>query len=458
MINRYTRPEMGSIWEDENRYAKWLDVEIAACEAMSEEGIIPAKDLKVIKEKAGFSVERIMEIEEETKHDVIAFLTNVAEYVGPESRFIHLGLTSSDILDTSFALLLKEAMNLIIEDVERFMKTLKKRAIEHKHTVMIGRSHGIHAEPITFGLKLAVWYSEMERNLRRLEDALNIISYGKLSGAVGTFANISPRVEELTCKKLGLTPAEISTQIIQRDRHAQYFTALAILAGTLEKIAVEIRHLQRTEVLEAEEPFKKGQKGSSAMPHKKNPIGSENISGLARLVRSNSLAAMENIALFDNLQRSNVKLLQAYDATIEGWAQALELRDMEIEGHSRRAVTLTMDLAKLLGIREEEMIHIRRGALLHDIGKMGVSDAILQNSGELTDEEWQIMRQHPVYAYDWLASIDYLRPALDIPYFHHEKWDGSGYPRGLKGEQIPLAARIFSNISLVKASLPCDEV
>jgi len=318
MINRYTRPEMGSIWEDENRYAKWLDVEIAACEAMSEEGTIPAKSLKVIKEKAGFSVERIMEIEEETRHDVIAFLTNVAEYVGPESRFIHLGLTSSDILDTSFALLLKEAMNLIIQDVEGFMKTLKKRAIEHKNTVMIGRSHGIHAEPITFGLKLAVWYSEMERNLRRLEDALNIISYGKLSGAVGTFANISPRVEELTCKKLGLTPAKISTQIIQRDRHAQYFTTLAILAGTLEKIAVEIRHLQRTEVLEAEEPFKKGQKGSSAMPHKKNPIGSENISGLARLVRSNSLAAMENIALWHerDISHSSVERVIAPDSTI----------------------------------------------------------------------------------------------------------------------------------------------
>ena len=318
MINRYTRPEMGSIWEDENRYAKWLDVEIAACEAMSEEGIIPAKALKVIKEKAEFSVERIMEIEEETKHDVIAFLTSVAEYVGPESRYIHLGLTSSDILDTSFALLLKEAMNLIIQDVERFMKTLKKRAIEHKNTVMIGRSHGIHAEPITFGLKLAVWYSEMGRNLRRLEDALNIISYGKLSGAVGTFANISPQVEELTCKKLGLTPAKISTQIIQRDRHAEYFTALAILAGTLEKIAVEIRHLQRTEVLEAEEPFKKGQKGSSAMPHKKNPIGSENISGLARLVRSNSLASMENIALWHerDISHSSVERVIAPDSTI----------------------------------------------------------------------------------------------------------------------------------------------
>ena len=318
MINRYTRPEMGRIWEDDNRYAKWLDVEIAACEAMSEEGIIPTESLKEIKEKAGFSVERILEIEEETKHDVIAFLTSVAEYVGPESRYIHLGLTSSDILDTSFALLLKEAVDMIIQDVQGFMGTLKERAIEHKDTVMIGRSHGIHAEPITFGLKLAVWYSEMERNLTRLESARDVISYGKLSGAVGTFANISPNVEAVACRKLGLKPADISTQIVQRDRHAQYFTTLAILAGTLEKIAVEIRHLQRTEVLEAEEPFKKGQKGSSAMPHKKNPIGSENISGLARLVRSNSLAAMENMALWHerDISHSSVERVIAPDSTI----------------------------------------------------------------------------------------------------------------------------------------------
>ena len=318
MINRYTRPEMGSIWEDENRYAKWLEVEIAACEAMSEEGIIPAASLKEIQEKAGFSVERILEIEEETRHDVIAFLTNVAEYVGPESRFIHLGLTSSDILDTSFALLLKQAMDMIIQDVNGFMETLKERAFEHKNTVMIGRSHGIHAEPITFGLKLAVWYSEMERNLSRLKSARDIISYGKLSGAVGTFANISPKVEALACRKLDLKPADISTQIVQRDRHAQYFTALAILAGTLEKIAIEIRHLQRTEVIEAEEPFKKGQKGSSAMPHKKNPIGSENISGLARLVRSNSLAAMENMALWHerDISHSSVERVIAPDSTI----------------------------------------------------------------------------------------------------------------------------------------------
>ena len=318
MISRYTRPQMGRIWETENRFAKWLDVEIAACEAMAEEGLIPKKAVKNIKKTARFDVDRILEIEEKTKHDVIAFLTNVAEYVGPDSRFIHMGLTSSDILDTSFAMLLKEAMALIIEDVKGFMAAIKARAFEHKNTVMIGRSHGIHAEPITFGLKLAVWYAEMKRNLKRLEAALDTISYGKLSGAVGTFANVSPAVEASACKKLGLKPAEISTQILQRDRHAEYFTALAILAGTMEKMAVEIRHLQRTEVLEAEEPFEKGQKGSSAMPHKKNPIGCENIAGLARLVRSNAIAAMENMALWHerDISHSSVERVIGPDSTI----------------------------------------------------------------------------------------------------------------------------------------------
>lgn len=318
MISRYTRPEMGRIWESENLYAKWLEVEIAACEAMAQEGLIPEEALENIKKKAAFSVGRILEIEEETKHDVIAFLTNVAEHVGPDSRYIHLGLTSSDILDTSFALLLKQAMDIIVQDLQELMDVIRIRAMEHKYTVMIGRSHGIHAEPITFGLKLAVWYSEMKRNLKRLVEARDVISYGKLSGAVGTFANTSPKIEALVCKKLGLRPEEISTQIIQRDRHAQYFSSLAILAGTLEKIAVEIRHLQRTEVLEVEEPFAKGQKGSSAMPHKKNPIGCENISGLARLVRSNSLAAMENMPLWHerDISHSSVERVIAPDSTI----------------------------------------------------------------------------------------------------------------------------------------------
>jgi adenylosuccinate lyase len=318
MISRYTRREMGRIWESENRYAKWLEVEIAACEAMAEEGLIPESAVENIRKKARFSVDRILEIEEKTKHDVIAFLTNVEEYVGPDSSYIHLGLTSSDVLDTSFAMLLKEALSLIIQDTKELMDVLQQRAVEHKNTLMIGRSHGIHAEPTTFGLKLAVWYAEMKRNLVRLEQAGDVISCGKLSGAVGTFANISPGVEARTCEKLGLTPAPISTQIIQRDRHAQFFTTLAILAGSLEKIAVEIRHLQRTEIREAEEPFSKGQKGSSAMPHKKNPIGSENICGLARLVRSNALAALENIPLWHerDISHSSVERVIGPDSTI----------------------------------------------------------------------------------------------------------------------------------------------
>jgi len=318
MIERYSRPQMAAIWEPQNRFDKWLQVEILVCEAMAKQKMVPREAVETIKQKASFSVDRIQEIEETVKHDVIAFLTNVEESVGPDARFIHMGLTSSDILDTAFALQLREALLIIINDVHNLMDVLKEKAFEHKNTAMIGRSHGIHAEPITFGLKLAVWYSEMQRNLRRLKQALDVISYGKISGAVGTFANIPPRIEKYVCEHLDLKPAEISTQIIQRDRHAQYFTALAILAGSIEKMAVEIRHLQRTEVGEAEEAFTSGQKGSSAMPHKKNPIGSENLSGLARLVRSNSIAAMENMALWHerDISHSSVERVIAPDSTI----------------------------------------------------------------------------------------------------------------------------------------------
>ena len=318
MIERYTLPKMGKIWESHNRFSKWLQVEILVCEAMAKQGMIPPKSLENIKQKARFSIGRIQKIEEEVKHDVIAFLTNVEESVGPDARFIHMGLTSSDILDTALALQLKEAMLVVIDDVRNLLAVLKEKAFEHKDTVMIGRSHGMHAEPITFGLKLAVWYAEMNRNLTRLEQALDVISYGKISGAVGTFANIPPQIEEYVCSQLGLKPAEISTQIIQRDRHAQYFTALAILAGSIEKIALEIRHLQRTEVGEVEEAFAPGQKGSSAMPHKKNPIGSENLSGLARLVRSYCIAAMEDIPLWHerDISHSSVERVIAPDSTV----------------------------------------------------------------------------------------------------------------------------------------------
>ena len=276
---------MAGIWSEENRYQKWLDVELAACEAWAKMGKIPKKSLATIKEKACFTVERIEEIEAVTRHDVIAFVSCVAEYVGEDARFIHMGLTSSDVLDTAYSMLLMESSMVIIQDIKALMESLKKRAYEFKDTPAMGRSHGIHAEPITFGLKFALWYSEMERNLTRMLSALEVISYGKISGAVGTFANVPPEVEAYVCKKLGLKPAPISTQVLQRDRHAEFFATLAIIGATAEKIATEIRHLQRTEVLEAMEPFGKGQKGSSAMPHKKNPIGSENITGLARLLR-----------------------------------------------------------------------------------------------------------------------------------------------------------------------------
>ena len=309
---------MAKIWEPQSRFDKWLHVEVLVCEAMAKEGMIPQEAVNTIKQKANFSVGRIQEIEETVKHDVIAFLTNVEESVGPDARFIHMGLTSSDILDTAFALQLREALLTIIDDIHNLMDVLKEKAFKHKNTVMIGRSHGIHAEPITFGLKLAVWHSEMQRNLKRLTQALDVISYGKISGAVGTFANIPPGIEKYVCEHLNLRPAEISTQIIQRDRHAQYFTTLAILAGSIEKMAVEIRHLQRTEVGEAEEAFTSGQKGSSAMPHKKNPVGSENLSGLARLVRSNCIASMENMALWHerDISHSSVERVIAPDSTI----------------------------------------------------------------------------------------------------------------------------------------------
>ena len=318
MIPRYSRQEMSSIWSPENRFQKWLDIEILVCEALAQSGKIPEAALKEIKEKATFDVGRIDEIEKTVKHDVIAFLTCVSENVGENARFIHMGLTSSDILDTAFAVLLKEAAELIIDGLEALLDSLKKKAFKNKTTLMIGRSHGIHAEPVTFGLKMALWYQEMIRNRERLLRAKETISYGKISGAVGTFSFIEPAVEEYVCKKLGLKPAPVSTQIIQRDRHAEFFAALAIAASSIEKFATEIRHLQRSEVREAEEYFSPGQKGSSAMPHKRNPVLSENLSGLARLMRSYALAAFEDITLWHerDISHSSVERVIGPDATI----------------------------------------------------------------------------------------------------------------------------------------------
>ncbi|MBW1953145.1 MAG: adenylosuccinate lyase [Deltaproteobacteria bacterium] len=318
MIPRYSREPMARIWTEEYKYHTWLQVELAALEAMAELGLIPQAAASQIKAKAAFDPQRIEAIEAQTRHDVIAFLTNVAEYVGEDSRYLHYGLTSSDILDTAMALRLREAAELLLADLDELLSVLHQRALEFKDTVMIGRSHGVHAEPITFGLKLALWYAEMQRHRQRLERAREAINVGKLSGAVGTFAHLPPQVEEMVCERLGLRPAPVSTQVIQRDRYAEYFTTLALIGGGIEKIAVEIRHLQRTEVREAEEFFAKGQKGSSAMPHKRNPILCENLSGLARILRANALAALENMALWHerDISHSSVERIIAPDSAI----------------------------------------------------------------------------------------------------------------------------------------------
>jgi adenylosuccinate lyase len=298
MISRYTLPEMGGIWTEENKFRKWLDVEIAACQANAEAGAIPMEAVEVIRRKAVFSVERINELEKTTDHDVIAFTTNLAENIGPEARWVHYGLTSSDVVDTANGLLLREAGDLIIAKLQTLSDVLKRRAFEFKDTPMIGRTHGVHAEPTTLGLTFALWFEETRRNIDRMTRARAGVSYGKISGAVGTFAHLDPEIEERVCFLLGLKPANVSTQVIQRDRYAEFVAALAIIASSLEKFALQVRHWQRTEVREAHEYFKPGQKGSSAMPHKRNPILSERICGLARVVRGYAVAALENNALW----------------------------------------------------------------------------------------------------------------------------------------------------------------
>ncbi len=298
MIKRYTRPEMGAIWEDQNRFQKWLDVELAVCEAWHELGEIPADALERIMDKASFDVARIDEIEKTVKHDVIAFLTSVADYVGEDSRFIHLGLTSYDVVDTALSLLIRQALEKVRKDLNTFRDVLKEQALKHKMTPMVGRTHGVHAEPITFGVKILVWYDEVCRHLRRVDQALKTMSCGRIQGAVGTYIHLDPQVEVRALAKLGLTPARVSTQVLQRDRHAEALSALALICATLDKIAQEIRHLQKTETREVEEPFTKGQKGSSAMPHKKNPVRTERISGLSRIPRANLQVALENIPLW----------------------------------------------------------------------------------------------------------------------------------------------------------------
>jgi adenylosuccinate lyase len=380
MIRRYTHPEMGAIWSDQRRYETWLDVELAAADAMADAGIIPAEAARDLRSRAAFDAARIDEIEQVTQHDVIAFTTAVAEKVGPSARWLHFGLTSSDVLDTAQAIQMREACDLIVKGIAGLMEAVRQRAEEHRRTPMIGRTHGVHAEPMTLGGKLAVWYAELQRNLDRVLRARETVAVGKISGAVGTFAHLEPAIEARVCERLGLQPAPASSQVIQRDRHAELLTTLAIAAASLEKFALEIRGLQKTEIGEIEEPFAKGQKGSSAMPHKRNPIGSEQITGLARLLRGNAMAALENVALWHerDISHSSVErvilpdsfialdhMLRRFTKIVRGMVVYPERMKENLE-RSRGVVfsgTVLLELARRGVSREQAYEWVQRNAM-----------------------------------------------------------------------------------------------
>ena len=367
MIPRYTHPEMGRIWSDLRRYETWLLVETAAADAMAAAGIVPADAARDIRERGAFDIARIEEIEQATQHDVIAFTTAVAEKVGPSARWLHFGMTSSDVIDTAQALQMREACDLILTDLRSLAHAVRDRAIEHRHTPIIGRTHGVHAEPMTFGLKLALWFAEIGRDIERVKRARETVSVGKLSGAVGTFAHLPPAVEADVCRRLGLEPAAVSSQVIQRDRHAELLSALAITAGSLEKFALEIRGLQKTEIGEVEEPFAKGQKGSSAMPHKRNPIGCEQVVGLARLIRGNCQAAFENIALWHerDISHSSVERVILPDSFIA------------LDHMLRRFTRIVRDMLVLPERMRENLNRLRgvvfSGTVLLELARKGVS-------------------------------------------------------------------------------------
>jgi len=400
LIARYTRPEMGQIWSDENKYRMWLEVEAAASETLAEDGIVPPEAAKAIRERGRIDVARIQEIEAEVRHDVIAFTTAVAEHVGPESRWLHYGLTSTDVVDTAQALQLKAASAILRDDLLQLIEMLKKRALEFKHTPMIGRTHGVHAEPTTFGLKLLNWYAEMQRNLTRMDAAAEQIQVGKLSGAVGTFGHLKPEHEERICAKLGLKPAPVATQVVQRDRHAHYISTLAIITATLDKMATELRHLQRTEVREAEEYFSEKQKGSSAMPHKRNPITGEQISGLARVVRANAQTAYENVALWHerDISHSSAERVIFPDSTIltdyllAKTANLIEklmvypqrmLKNLESTGGLIFSGQLLLDLAEAGMLREDAYRLVQKHAMNAWQNELVFRDLVTQD-GEIT--------------------------------------------------------------------------
>jgi|TARA_B100000085_G_scaffold173880_1_gene158394 adenylosuccinate lyase len=380
MIERYSRKEMVKIWSQEEKFNIWFQLEAHACDAQAELGVIPKKSAEIIWEKGKFDINKIDDIEKTTKHDVIAFLTNLAEYIGEDARFIHQGMTSSDILDTTLSIQLRNASDILLNDIDKLLKTLKKRSFEHKHTVTIGRSHGIHAEPITFGLKLAGYYAEFKRNKKRLIEAKKEISTCAISGAVGTFAHIDPFVENYVSKKMDLMPEDVSTQIIPRDRHAMFFSTLAIIASSVERLATEIRHLQRTEVREAEEYFSQGQKGSSAMPHKRNPVLTENLTGLARLVRSSVIPALENVSLWHerDISHSSVERMIAPDATIT-LDFALQRLNNVIENLLIYPDTMLTNLEKLGGLVHSQQVLLaltQKGASREDAYEMVQENAM----------------------------------------------------------------------------------
>ncbi len=397
MIPRYTRPEMARIWSDENRFRTWLAVEVAATETLAADGIVPKEAAKAIRERANFNVERIFEIEAEVKHDVIAFTTAVAEIVGPHARWFHYGLTSNDVVDTAQALLIQQASSLIAGDLERLADVLERRAFEFKDTPMIGRTHGVHAEPITFGFKIANWYSETQRNIARFQAAAEDLRVGKFSGAVGTFAHLTPELEEKMCARLGLKAAAISSQVIQRDRHAYYLATLAVIASTLDKIATEIRHLQRTEVREAEEYFSEKQKGSSAMPHKRNPVTSEQISGLARVVRANAQAGFENIPLWHerDISHSSAERIIIPDSTT--------LADYLLNKTANLIETMFVYPERMLANLHSTRGLVFSGQLLLDLVESGIS----------REDAYRLVQAHAMNA--WRQDLDFHELVISDP-------------------------------------------
>jgi adenylosuccinate lyase len=424
MIERYTLPAMGAIWSEHNKLNNWLKIEVAACEAWAGLGKIPPEAVKIIQEKAHFEMGRIQEIEAEVHHDVIAFLTNVGEYVGDASKYIHLGMTSSDILDTGLAMQMRDAVDLLRAKLEKLQGIIAALARKHKYTLCIGRTHGIHGEPTTFGLKMAVWYSEMERNIERLQQARDVVACGAISGAVGNFAHLHPQVEEYVCHKMELKPCPVSTQVIQRDRHAQLMTTLAVIASSLEKMATEIRNLQRTEILEAEEPFQKGQKGSSAMPHKRNPMMSERVAGLSRVLRGNALAALENVALWHerDLTHSSVErviipdscilldyMLQKFIGVVEG----LVIYEDNMACNLDKTLGLVFSQQLMLALvgkgmmREEAYKIVQQRAMQSWVDKVRFKQLVLEDEqimAELSAEEIDHIFDYSIYT----ANVDYI--------------------------------------------------